>query len=155
MATGEIHRLARHARLALEGAIRSTASNTGLTLNLALSYDGRSDIVQAARRLAEAVERGELSSKDVDHEIFGQRLLTGDLIIRTSGEQRLSNFMLWQCAYTEFYFTPVFWPDFQRSHLYEAIATYQKRERRYGKTGAQLRKADEAIGIPHAAGVSP
>ena len=158
VATGETHKLARHARLALESAIQSTSKNSGLTLNLALSYDGRSDIVQAAQRVSKAVASGEISAEDVDHTIFEQHLLTNDLpdpdlMIRTSGEVRLSNFMLWQCAYTEFHFTPVFWPDFQRCQLYEAISTYQSRERRFGQTSAQLRSTEEPIGEP--AGVSP
>lgn len=155
--TGETHKLAKHARLALESAIRSTSKNTGLTLNLALSYDGRSDIVQAAQHLARAIARGEISVDDVDHETFSRYLLTSglpdpDLMIRTSGEVRLSNFMLWQCAYTEFHFTSVFWPDFERCHLYEAISTYQSKERRFGQTSAQLRSNEETIGEP--AGVS-
>lgn len=143
VATGQIDRLAKQARMALNHAIRATENNTGLTLNLALSYDGRSDIVHAARQVAGRVAAGELKAEDVDHEEFASHLLSGDLpdpdlMIRTSGEVRLSNFMLWQCAYTEFVFTPVFWPDFQRSHLYDAIRDYQARERRYGKTSAQL-----------------
>lgn len=153
--SGETDRLARHARLALDAAIKATVDNDGLTLNLALSYDGRSDIVQATRRVAQAVASGELSPDDIDHDTFGRYLLTQDLpdpdlLIRTSGEVRLSNFMLWQCAYTEFVFSPVFWPDFQRTHFYEAIATYQSRERRFGQTSAQLRSAD----IPRPVGVS-
>lgn len=143
VATGETERLAKQAKMALDHAIKATADNTGLTLNLALSYDGRSDIVHAAKRVAERVARGELDVDAIDHDTFASHLLSGDLpdpdlMIRTSGEVRLSNFMLWQCAYTEFYFTPVFWPDFQRSHLYEAICSFQTRERRYGKTSAQV-----------------
>ena len=116
-----------------------------------------SDIVQAAQHLARAIARGEISVDDVDHETFSRYLLTSglpdpDLMIRTSGEVRLSNFMLWQCAYTEFHFTSVFWPDFERCHLYEAISTYQSKERRFGQTSAQLRSNEETIGEP--AGVS-
>ena len=149
VATGQIDRLAKQARLALKHAIRATADNTGLTLNLALSYDGRSDIVHATKQLAARVATGELKPDEIDHDLFAGQLLSGDLpdpdlMIRTSGEVRLSNFMLWQCAYTEFFFTPVFWPDFERSHLYEAIGDYQARERRYGKTSAQLDGPGEA-----------
>jgi len=152
VATGHIGRLAKQSKLALDHAIRATADNTGLTLNLALSYDGRSDIVHATRQIAEQVARGELAPKDIDHEVFSRHLLSGeisdpDLMIRTSGEVRLSNFMLWQSAYTEFVFTPVFWPDFGREHLYDAIRDYQKRERRYGKTSAQLDCPEDANGV--------
>ena len=147
VATGQIDRRAKQARFARGHAIRSTSKNTGLTLNLALSYDGRSDIVHAAKAVAERVSKGEISVDQSDHGMFASHLLSGelpdpDLMIRTSGEVRLSNFMLWQCAYTEFVFTPVFWPDFEREHLYEAIGSYQGRERRYGKTSAQLSPAD-------------
>lgn len=144
-ATGDINRLVKQSRLALEQAMKQTANNTGLTLNLALSYDGKSDILQAVKSLATEVQQGRLDPKDIDADRFAQKLYTGnlpdpDLLIRTSGEVRLSNFMLWQCAYTEFWFTDVFWPDFRREHLYEAIRNFQKRERRYGKTGIQLQQ---------------
>jgi undecaprenyl diphosphate synthase len=143
VATGHTERLAKQARMALDYAIKATANNQGLTLNLALSYDGRSDIVHAAKQVASLVASGDLDINDIDHEIFASHLLSKDLpdpdlLIRTSGEVRLSNFMLWQCAYTEFVFTPVFWPDFERAHLYEAIESFQSRERRYGKTSAQV-----------------
>ncbi len=143
VATGHTERLAKQARLALDYAIKATANNSGLTLNLALSYDGRSDIVHAAKQVAARVASGDLNVDDIDQETFASHLLSGDLpdpdlLIRTSGEVRLSNFMLWQCAYTEFVFTDIFWPDFERTHLYEAIENFQSRERRYGKTSAQL-----------------
>lgn len=143
--TGDINRLIKQSRVALEQTIKETANNTGLTLNLALSYDGKSDILQAVKSLAEEAQQGRLDPKDIDAERFTQKLYTGnlpdpDLLIRTSGEVRLSNFMLWQCAYTEFWFTDVLWPDFRREHLYEAIRNFQKRERRYGKTGIQLQQ---------------
>ena len=145
VATGDTDRLAKQARLALMGAISDTRNNTGLTLNLALSYDGKSDILQAVQKIAAEVAQGRLQSDDIDEAQFARRLYTGelpdpDLLIRTSGEVRLSNFMLWQCAYTELWFTDVFWPDFRREHLYEAIQSYQARERRFGKTGIQLRE---------------
>jgi undecaprenyl diphosphate synthase len=144
MATGNTQRLVKHARNALENAISQTAKNTGLTLNLALSYDGKTDILQAVQTIAKEAIKGHIKPEQIDAALFSQKLYTGslpdpDLLIRTSGEMRLSNFMLWQCAYTEFWFTSVLWPDFRREHLYEAICSYQNRERRYGKTGVQLR----------------
>ena len=145
IATGNTHRLVKQSRRALENAMRQTAKNTGLTLNLALSYDGKSDILNAVRNIAHEVAQGQLSPDQIDAALFSRHLYTGalpdpDLLIRTSGEMRLSNFMLWQCAYTEMWFTPVFWPDFRREHLYEAIRNYQKRQRRFGKTGVQLQE---------------
>ena len=144
IATGDTGRLVKHSREALEKAICQTANNSGLTLNLVLSYDGKSDILQAVQSIARDVAQGRVSADEIDAEAIAQRLYTGclpdpDLLIRTSGEVRLSNFMLWQCAYTEFWFTDVLWPDFKREHLYEAIRSYQNRERRFGKTGLQLR----------------
>ncbi len=144
MATGNTQRLVKHARNALENAISQTAKNTGLTLNLALSSDGKTDILQAVQTIARETAKGHIKPEQIDATLFSQKLYTGslsdpDLLIRTSGEMRLSNFMLWQCAYTEFWFTSVLWPDFRREHLYEAICSYQNRERRYGKTGVQLR----------------
>ncbi|MDA0711217.1 MAG: polyprenyl diphosphate synthase, partial [bacterium] len=105
----------------------------------------KNDILQAVKRLGEDVREGRLELKDITAEVFSQKLYTGnlpdpDLLIRTSGEVRLSNFMLWQCAYTEFWFTDVLWPDFRREHLYQAIRNFQNRERRYGKTGIQLKE---------------
>jgi undecaprenyl diphosphate synthase len=145
IATGDKDRLVKQSRMALAQTIRETANNTGLTLNLALSYDGKSDILQAVTRVVEEVQQGCLDPKDIDADLFAQKLYTSDLpdpdlLIRTSGEVRLSNFMLWQCAYTEFWFTDVLWPDFRREHLYEAIRNFQNRERRYGKTGTQLQQ---------------
>jgi undecaprenyl diphosphate synthase len=153
IATGDTQRLAKQARGALAAAIAATSRNSGLTLNLAISYDGKSDILNAVRNLAKEVEQGRLKSEDIDHDRFARALYTGDLpdpdlMIRTSGEVRLSNFMLWQCAYSELWFTPVLWPDFRREHLYEAIGAYQARERRFGKTSAQLQspQADDGNG---------
>ena len=121
----------------LAEAIKQTAHNRDMVLNIALSYGGRDEIVQAARRLAEDVRAGRLAPEDVTKERFSQYLYTAgmpdpDLLIRTSGEYRISNFLLWQAAYTEFYFTDVLWPDFRRGHLIQAILEYQKRERRFG-----------------------
>ena len=150
ISTGNVGRLPKQARKALMLAISQTAGNTGLTLNLALNYDGRSDILHAVRQIAAKVERGALRSDEIDHDLFSRALYTEDLpnpdlLIRTSGEVRLSNFMLWQCAYSELWFTPVLWPAFRREHLYEAVRSYQSRERRFGQTSAQIR-ADQAAG---------
>jgi len=130
-------------RSSLTRAIERTATNTGLTLNLALSYGSRREIADAVREIAAAVARRQYSSKRIDEKLIADHLYTAglpdpDLLIRTSGEYRLSNFLLWQLAYTELWFTDVLWPDFRREHLYQAIESYQSRERRFGKTSAQL-----------------
>ena len=122
----------------LRRVIDETARGDGLTLTLALSYGGRQEIVDAARRLAECVRRGELDPSQINETRFAQYLYTAnlpdpDLVIRTSGEQRLSNFLLWQSSYTELYVTPKFWPDFSKADLVEAIAEYERRERRFGR----------------------
>jgi len=121
----------------VDEAERATRDNGALTLVVALNYGGRGEIVEAARRLAKAVEAGEITADDIDEALFAARLFTTgipdpDLLIRTSGEQRLSNFLLWQTAYTELVFTPVMWPDFTRDHLEAAISEFHRRERRYG-----------------------
>ena len=120
-----------------------TKSNSGLTLILALSYSGRWEMVQAVKSIAAAVKEGKISESDVNEKIVEQHLQTAgipdpELLIRTSGEMRVSNFLLWQIAYTELYITPTLWPDFRRENLYEAIWAYQQRERRFGKTSEQL-----------------
>jgi undecaprenyl diphosphate synthase len=114
-----------------------TLNNTNMTLTVALSYGGRAEIVDAARQMAEAVAHGEIDPSEIDEERFQARLQTNDmpdpdLLIRTSGEKRLSNFMLWQCAYTEFVFLDSHWPDFSRTHLEAAIGEFCRRDRRYG-----------------------
>ncbi|MCX7635452.1 MAG: polyprenyl diphosphate synthase, partial [Syntrophales bacterium] len=129
----------------LKEAMKETALNDAMVLNLALSYGGRDEIVMAAQRIASDVKNGLLTPQQVDHELFARYLYTAgmpdpDLFIRTSGEYRLSNFLIWQCAYTEFYFTEVLWPDFTKEHLLEAIAEYQRRERRFGLTSEQLKR---------------
>jgi undecaprenyl diphosphate synthase len=128
----------------LEKAMTTTGQNTGMTVVLAFSYSGRWEIAQAVKTIVKKVVNKEVSEKDIDQEMVANHLNTADmpdpeLLIRTSGELRISNFMLWQLAYTELYFTEVLWPDFRKKHLYEAILSYQKRERRFGKTGAQLK----------------
>jgi undecaprenyl diphosphate synthase len=115
----------------------ATAGNTGLTLVLALNYGGRAEITDAVRELCRNAARGELSPENVDEALISRSLTTAgmpdpDLLIRTSGEMRLSNFLLWQASYTEIYVTPVLWPDFRREHLMEALEEYARRERRYG-----------------------
>lgn len=114
-----------------------TAANTGLTLQLAINYGGRQEIVDAARRLAEEAAAGEISPETVDEAVFSARLYRPgtpdpDLLIRTGGELRVSNYLLWEIAYAEIWVTPVLWPDFRKQHVYEALADYQGRQRRYG-----------------------
>lgn len=130
-------------RQAVADAIAQTANNTGLNLNLALNYGGRREIVDATKRLAQDIMDGKIDLDDVDETRFESYLYTAglpdpDLLIRTSGEMRISNFLLYQLAYTEIYVTPVYWPAFRRTHLYEAILDYQKRERRFGLTSTQI-----------------
>jgi undecaprenyl diphosphate synthase len=136
-AIGRIDGLSRTVRTALRAALRRTAKNTGLVLNLALNYGGRSELVDGVRQLAERVKSGELDPANIDEEMISSVLYTADLpdpdlLIRSSGEFRLSNFLTWQSAYTEFWFTSIYWPDFRRQHLYEAIRAYQQRHRRFG-----------------------
>ncbi len=127
----------------LEWAMDQTKGNSGLTLVLALSYSGRWEILKAVRELALEVKNGKLDPSVINEKIFENFLETSgipdpELLIRTSGELRISNFLLWQVAYTELYITPTLWPDFRKEHLYEAICSYQQRERRFGKTSEQL-----------------
>jgi undecaprenyl diphosphate synthase len=142
-AIGDLNMLPEKAYAELTGAIKKTAGNTGIVLTLALSYSSRREIVQAAKNLAEKVQRGELNITDIDEETFENNLYTSgmpapELMIRTSGEYRISNYLLWQIAYAELYFTPKLWPDFRREDLFEAIIDYQKRERRFGMISEQL-----------------
>jgi len=142
---GDIETLPRQVQAELHEAIEKTKGNTGLTLNLALSYSGRWDIANAARRLAEDIEVGNLKPENVNEKTFSSYLSTNkipdpDLMIRTSGEFRLSNFLLWELAYTEIYISDRYWPDFRRNDLYEAIRNFQRRERRFGMVSEQLRK---------------
>ncbi len=135
---GELDRLPPSARAAVAAAEDATRGGRVLRLNLMVSYSGRAELVRAFRRLAERLEAGALSADAVDEEAVAAELYTAglsdpDLLVRTSGEQRISNFLLWQLAYTELYLSPVLWPDFRREHLFAAIEEYQKRERRFGR----------------------
>jgi undecaprenyl diphosphate synthase len=138
---GDIDRLQGAARAAVDRVMAQTARNDKLTLNLFISYGSRAEIARAARLIAEDVAAGRLAPGDVDEAAVARRLYTADvpdpdLLIRTSGEQRISNFLLWQLAYTELVISPVLWPDFGRQHLFEAIADYQNRDRRFGRVPA-------------------
>ena len=138
---GDRARLTPGGRAAVERAEAETAGGAKLALNLCISYSSRAEIAHAARLLAEDVLRGARRLEDVDEQALATRLYTApwgdpDLLIRTSGEQRISNFLLWQLAYTELYLTPVLWPDFTRRTLFEAILDYQRRERRFGTVTA-------------------
>jgi undecaprenyl diphosphate synthase len=140
---GETSNLPVDCQKNLEWAINETKKNSGLTLMLALSYSGRWEIVKAAKALAQEIEQGKLKASEINERLFENYLQTSgipdpELLIRTSGELRVSNFLLWQIAYTEMYITPTLWPDFRKDHLYEAIWAYQQRERRFGKTSEQL-----------------
>jgi len=131
----------------LDWAIRETSGNTGMVLTLALSYGGRQELSMAAARLTRDVLAGKLSADDITMEVFGSYLDTGglpdpDLLIRTSGEMRISNFLLWQLAYTELYFTDINWPDFTINEFHKALVDFQSRERRFGKTSDQLNKGN-------------
>ncbi|AQG81640.1 isoprenyl transferase [Spirosoma montaniterrae] len=142
---GNTESLPKDCQRELAEAIRETSHNTGLTLILALSYSGRWEILEAARQLAAQVRDGHITPDDIDEMLFSQHLTTGgipdpELMIRTSGEMRISNFLLWQLAYSELYMPDVLWPDFRKKHLHEALLSYQQRERRFGKTSEQLVK---------------
>ncbi len=138
---GDTERLGFAERTAVNKIIKATRGGANLQLVVALSYGSRSEIVRAARRLAERVAAGELQAQEIDESAFAAELYTApwpdpDLLIRTSGEYRISNFLLWQVAYTELYSTPVLWPDFTREDLFEAILDYENRDRRFGGVSA-------------------
>lgn len=143
---GEIQSLPDRCVRALQDAVENTKKkNQKLHLVLALSYGSRLEILQAVKNIGSKIKMGQLSENEIDEHLFGQFLYTKeipdpDLLIRTSGEKRISNFLLWQCAYTEFYFTEVFWPDFRKEQFYEAIHDYAQRERRFGLISEQIKK---------------
>jgi undecaprenyl diphosphate synthase len=129
--------LPAHTLSAIETAIERTKNNTGLILNFALNYGSRHEIVSAIRQIAQEIGQGQVNAADIDDDMVSNRLLTSglpdpDLMIRTSGEIRISNFMLWQIAYSELWFTDIYWPEFTKEHLLQAISEYQRRARRYG-----------------------
>ncbi len=141
---GETESLPKGCQEELQEAIEETSGNTGLTLTLALSYSGRMEIVKAIRQIGKDIKAGLVDPDDVDANAFEAYLDTNDipdpeLLIRTSGEMRISNFLLWQIAYTELYITEKLWPDFRKEDLYEAISAYQSRERRFGKISEQVK----------------
>ena len=142
-AIGDLKSLPKANYEQLMQAIADTSHNTRMTLTLALSYSGRWDLTQASRRMAEDVKAGKLQPEAVNDQLVSSYLSTAgmpdpELLIRTSGEERISNFLLWQLAYSELYFTSKYWPDFRKADLYEAILNYQGRERRFGKTSEQI-----------------
>ncbi len=142
-AIGDISQLPPKSHQALLEGIEQTKSNTRMTLVLALNYSARWEIMEAVRNIATQVSSKEILAHEITQDIFASALSTKDmpdpeLLIRTSGETRISNFLLWQIAYAELYFTPIFWPDFTKDSLYEAIIDYQNRERRFGKTSEQV-----------------
>jgi len=142
-AIGDLSQLDPQCREQLQETMEITSGNNKMEMYLALSYSSRWEIIEATRKIAELVKSEQLKPEDISQELFSSMLTTKnipdpELLIRTSGENRISNFLLWQIAYAELYFTPVLWPDFRREHLYEAIYDFQHRERRFGKISEQL-----------------
>lgn len=147
-AIGDLERMPQFARERLNKCMSDTSHCTGLVLCLALSYSARWEIVEATRKLAQRAVNGALNPDDINDEIFASALATShmpdpDLLIRTAGDERISNFLLWQIAYSELYFTPKFWPDFTKEDFCEAIVHYQQRERRFGKTSEQINENEQ------------
>jgi len=145
---GDLNMLPNNAKIALQEALTETSINTGLNLVMALSYSSRWELVNAVKNIAVDVKKGELQPESINQETLQKYLSTSEfpdpeLMIRTSGEYRISNFLLYQLAYAELYFTNTRWPDFRKENLYEAIIDYQNRERRFGKTGAQVTKDEK------------
>lgn len=143
VAIGDLNLLPGKCKEALEGAIERTSQNDRITLVLALSYSSRWEIAKAVKKIAEEVKDGKLQSTEITQELIGQYLETKglpdpELVIRTSGEKRISNFLLWQIAYSELYFTQTMWPDFKKENFFEAVVAYQNRERRFGKISEQV-----------------
>jgi undecaprenyl diphosphate synthase len=146
---GDRQMLPDFAQTELDEALALTAANTGLTLIMALSYSSRWEIAHAIKQIAMDVKAGRLEPQQITQDTIADYLCTKGipdpgLVIRTSGEFRISNFLLYQLAYAELYFTPILWPDFRKPHLYEAIIDFQQRERRFGKTGKQIKKEENA-----------
>lgn len=142
-AIGDTQMLPENVRKELESAIADTAKNTGLNLIMALSYSSRWELVAAVQKLASKVKAGKIQPEEINHELLSSHLATAnfpnpELLIRTGGDYRVSNFLLYQIAYTELYFTQTRWPDFGKENLFEAIVDYQSRQRRFGKTGDQI-----------------
>ena len=145
---GDTSRMPLEVQQRLQKCIEDTAAGTRITLNLALSYSARWEITQAAKQLAQEAAQGIIKPEEIDDKMFASRLTTAqlsdpDLLIRTGGEQRISNFLLWQLSYAEFYFTDEYWPDFNKESLCKAIIDFQNRERRYGKTSEQVQSNDQ------------
>lgn len=142
-AIGNLEQLPKRAHNELMSAIETTSQNTGIVLTLALSYSSRNEILDAVKKISEQVLHGELNINDIDEQVFSRNLYTShmpdpELLVRTSGEYRISNYLLWQIAYAELYFTPKLWPDFRKEDLFDAVIDYQKRERRFGLTSEQV-----------------
>ncbi len=147
---GDVGSLPKEVQKELDEAIEKTKNNKRMTLNLALSYSGRWEILEAVKEIASEAASGKIDVDNINEKFFANRLTTKnipdpDLLIRTSGEFRVSNFLLWQIAYSEFFITDVYWPDFKRKHLYEAIGNFQNRERRFGKVSEQLKKNGKGV----------
>ena len=143
---GDLKRLPEEVRLKLHETEEHTAANTAMTMVIALSYSSRWEITEATRQIANEVKAGTLNPADINEDTIAQHMATAfmpdpDLLIRTGGEERISNYLLWQIAYSELYFCDTFWPDLSEEELQRAIANYQQRQRRFGKTGAQIEEA--------------
>lgn len=143
LSIGDLNRLPNDAKRNIQDCIAKTSSNTGLKLVIALSYSARWEIIQAVKNIAQSVKNEEIQIEQIDEQVFSSALTTKempdpDLLIRTSGELRISNFLLWQLAYAELYFTDCLWPEFTKEEFYKAIVEYQGRERRFGKTSEQI-----------------
>jgi di-trans,poly-cis-decaprenylcistransferase len=144
---GDIQRLPEEVQQKLQETMEHTAGNTAMTMVVALSYSSRWEITQAAKAIAADVKAGKLNVEDVTEELLSKHLVTNfmpdpELLIRTGGELRISNYLLWQIAYAELYFCDTYWPDFNEEDLHKAIASYQARQRRFGKTGGQVEKEE-------------
>jgi len=142
-AIGRLHKLSKDVQRTLRETAERTASNRNMVLTLALSYGGRQEVTDAVKKMVQRVEAGEIRSSDITETLLSEHLYTAsmpdpDLLIRTSGECRISNFLLWQIAYAEIYMTPTYWPDFRKEEYVEALIEYQRRERRFGATGDQV-----------------